>query len=231
MTEPIIPAPSLLQDAPPDLATVRREDSRRVVQAMDAWRRRSRLIRFFRRALPVSIGLLVLGLIVWVVARTVLADMADQAAQRADIRMTNPRFYGQDSRGQSFVLGAAEAVQDRRRSELIRLTRPTLRLNATGERPTEVTALNGLYDELGYQLTLSGDVTVIDGGSGFRFETGQALVDTETGVISGETAVRGRGPLGTIDASSYAIYDQGERIVFEGDGDRKVTAVINNSGS
>ena len=231
MTEPIIPAPSLLQDAPPDLATVRREDSRRVVQAMDAWRRRSRLIRFFRRALPVSIGLLVLGLIVWVVARTVLADMADQAAQRADIRMTNPRFYGQDSRGQSFVLGAAEAVQDRRRSELIRLTRPTLRLNATGERPTEITALNGLYDELGYQLTLSGDVTVIDGGSGFRFETGQALVDTETGVISGETAVRGRGPLGTIDASSYAIYDQGERIVFEGDGDRKVTAVINNSGS
>ena len=231
MTEPIIPAPSLLQDAPPDLATVRREDSRRVVQAMDAWRRRSRLIRLFRRALPVSIGLLVLGLIVWVVARTVLADMADQAAQRADIRMTNPRFYGQDSRGQSFVLGAAEAVQDRRRSELIRLTRPTLRLNATGERPTEITALNGLYDELGYQLTLSGDVTVIDGGSGFRFETGQALVDTETGVISGETAVRGRGPLGTIDASSYAIYDQGERIVFEGDGDRKVTAVINNSGS
>ena len=231
MTEPIIPAPSLLQDAPPDLATVRREDSRRVVEAMDAWRKRSRLIRFFRMALPVSIGVLVLGLLVWVVARTVLADMADQAAQRADIRMTNPRFYGQDSRGQSFVLGAAEAVQDRRRSELIRLTRPTLRLNATGERPTEITALNGLYDELGYQLTLSGDVTVIDGGSGFRFETGQALVDTETGVISGETAVRGRGPLGTIDASSYAIYDQGERIVFEGDGDRKVTAVINNSGS
>lgn len=231
MTEPIIPAPSLLQETPPDLATVRREDARRVVQAMDAWRKRSRLIRFFRRALPVSIGLLVLGLIVWVVARTVLADMADQAAQRADIRMTNPRFYGQDARGQSFVLGAAEAVQDRRRADLIRLTRPALRLNATGERPTEVTALNGVYNETGDQLTLSGRVVVIDGGSGFRFETGQALVDTQTGVISGQAAVRGRGPLGTIDASSYAIYDQGARIVFEGDGDRKVTAVINSSGS
>lgn len=231
MTEPVVPAPSLLQDAPPDLATVRREDSRRVVEAMDAWRKRSQLIRFFRRALPVSIVLLVLGLGGWVIARTVLADMADQAAQRADIRMTNPRFYGQDSQGQSFVLGAANAVQDRRRTDLFRLTRPTLRLNATGERPTEITALNGVYDERGDQLTLSGDVTVIDGGSGFRFETGQALVDTETGTISGDTAVRGRGPLGTIDASSYAIYDQGARLVFEGDGDRKVTAVYSNSGS
>lgn len=226
MTEPVAPAPSLLQDVPPDLATVRREDSRRVVEAMDAWRKRSRLIRFFRRALPVSIGLLILGLLIWVIARTVMADMADQAARQADIRMTNPRFYGQDSRGQSFVLGAAEAVQDRERADLIRLTRPALRLNATGERPTEVTALNGVYDEQGDRLTLTGRVTVIDGGSGFRFETDQALVNTETGVISGQGAVRGRGPLGTIDASSYAIYDQGARIVFEGDGDRKVTGVV-----
>lgn len=231
MTDPIIPAPSLLQDAPPDLATVRREDSRRVIEAMEAWRKRSRLIRFFRRALPVLIGLLVVGLVGWIIARTVIAGMADSAAQQADIRMTNPRFYGQDSRGQSFVLGATEAVQDRNRPNLIRLTRPILRLNATGERPTEITALNGLYNEMGDQVSLSGQVTVIDGGSGFRFETGQALIDTQTGVISGQAAVRGRGPLGTIDASSYAIYDQGARLVFEGDGDRKVTAVFNNSGS
>ena len=221
------PAPSLLEQTPPDLATVRREDARRVVEAMEAWRKRSSMIHFYRRALPVALGVMVLGVVGWVAARTVLADMADQAAQQSDIRMTNPRFYGQDARGQSFVLGAAEAVQDRRRSELIRLTRPALRLNATGQRPTEITALNGVYDEGSQRVSLAGEVTVIDGGSGFRFETGQAIVDTESGVISGQATVRGRGPLGTIDASSYAIYDQGARIVFEGDGDRKVTAVIN----
>lgn len=221
------PAPSLLEQAPPDLATVRREDSRRVVEAMEAWRKRSRMIHFFRRALPAALIVIVLGVTGWVVARTVMADMADQAAQRSDVRMTNPRFYGQDSRGQSFVLGAAEAIQDRHRSTLVHLRRPALRLNATGERPTEVTALDGVYDEAAQRITLTGEVVVVDGSSGFRFETGEALVNVETGVISGQATVRGRGPLGTVDASSYAIYDQGARIVFEGEGDQKVTGVVN----
>jgi lipopolysaccharide export system protein LptC len=226
MTRPSGPAPSLLQGVPPDLDTVRREDARRVVEAMEAWRKRSRMIHFFRRALPVALVVMVLSTVAWVIAQTVIADMADQAAQQSDVRMTNPRFYGQDSRGQSFVLAAAEATQDRGRSSRVRLTRPALRLNATGERPTEVTALNGVYDEQANRISLSGEVRVIDGRSSFRFETGQATIDTRTGVISGRSPLRGRGPLGTVDASSYAIYDQGDRIVFQGDGDRKVTGVI-----
>ncbi len=229
MTETRTPAPSLLEDQPADLATVRREDSQRVIEAMEQWRRRSRLIHFFRRALPVAVGLLVVGVVGWVVARTVLADMADREAQRAEVRMTNPRFYGQDSRGRAFVLGAAEAVQDRRRNGIIDLTRPTLRLDATGERPTEITSREGVYSEGERSVDLTGQVLVIDGGSGFRFQTEEALVDTETGVISGQSPISGRGPLGTIDASSYAIYDQGARLVFEGDGDNKVRAVINTT--
>lgn len=227
MTDPLSPAPSLLQDQPADLATVRREDSRRVVEAMEQWRRRSRLIHFFRRALPVAIGLVILGVVGWVVARTVLTDMADRAASRSEVRMTNPRFYGQDSRGRAFVLGAAEAVQDRARRQIINLTRPTLRLDATGERPTEITSQDGVYDEGDRRVSLTGQVLVIDGASGFRFQTDEALIDTETGVISGERPISGRGPLGTIDAASYAIYDQGARLVFEGSGDNKVRALIN----
>ncbi|WP_296815968.1 LPS export ABC transporter periplasmic protein LptC [Brevundimonas sp.] len=229
MTDTRNPAPSLLEDQPADLATVRREDSRRVIEAMEQWRRRSRLIHFFRRALPVAIGLLLVGVVGWVVARTVLADMADREAQRAEVRMTNPRFYGQDSRGRAFVLGAAEAVQDRRRNGLIDLTRPALRLDATGERPTEITSQDGVYSESERSVSLSGQVLVIDGGSGFRFRTDEAHIDTETGVISGDAPISGRGPLGTIDASSYAIYDQGARLVFEGDGDNKVRALINTT--
>ncbi|WP_282008611.1 LPS export ABC transporter periplasmic protein LptC [Brevundimonas aveniformis] len=227
MTQPAGPVPSLLEQAPTDLATVRREDARRVVEAMEAWRKRSRMIHFFRRALPIALAVITLGTVGWVIARTVLADMADQAAQQSDIRMTNPRFYGQDAQGQSFVLAAAEAVQDRGEATLIHLTRPALRLNATGERPTEITALAGIYNEREDLIELSGEVTVIDGGTGFRFDTGAAVIDTSTGVISGRSNIRGRGRLGTIDAASYAIYDQGARLVFEGDGDRKVTGVIN----
>lgn len=227
MTEPLSPAPSLLEQVPPDLATVRREDSRRVVEAMDAWRRRSRLIHFFRRALPIAIGLLLVTVLGWVAVRTVLADMADRQAEQAEVRMTNPRFYGQDARGRSFVLGAAEALQDRRQRNLIRLTRPTLRLNASGDRPTELTARSGLYDEASRSVVLTGQVAVIDGGSSFRLQTEEARIDTQSGVVSGNQRIVGYGPMGTIDASSFAIYDQGARLVFEGDGDRKVTGVIN----
>ncbi|MBN8551568.1 MAG: LPS export ABC transporter periplasmic protein LptC [Caulobacterales bacterium] len=226
MTDPAAPAPSLLQDAPPDLETVRREDVRRVVEAMEAWRQRSRMIHFFRRALPVALGLIIFSTVAWVVAQTVMADLANQAAQQPEVRMTNPRFYGQDGRGQPFVLAAAEAVQDRNQGARVRLTRPVLRMNASGDRPAEVTALNGIYDERTNRISLSGDVRMVDGRSSFRFETGEALIDTRTGIISGRSPVRGRGPLGTVDASSYAIYDQGDRIVFQGDGDRKVTGVI-----
>lgn len=209
------------------LEALRSEDSRRVVEAMRQWRRRSRLIAFFRRALPAAIILLLLLLIGWVVARTILAGMADLAAQRAEVRMTNPRFYGQDGRGQGFVLGAAEAVQDRRRPEIIRLTRPDLRLNATGERPTTVTAATGVYVETTRQVTLTDDVVVIDGGSGYRFESAYAEIDTVRGVISGDRGISGTGPTGSVQAPNYAIYDNGARVVFRGSGETKVTGVIN----
>lgn len=222
--EPLVPDAA---DTPQSLEALRSEDSRRVVEAMAQWRRRSRLIAFFRRALPAAIILLLLVLVGWVVARTMLAGMADLAAQRSEVRMTNPRFYGQDGRGQGFVLGASEAVQDRRRPEIIRLTDPDLRLNAAGERPTTVTADRGVYVETSRRVTLTDNVVVIDGGSGYRFESPFARIDTVRGVISGDRGISGVGPTGSVQAPNYAIYDNGARVLFRGSGETKVTGVVN----
>jgi lipopolysaccharide export system protein LptC len=57
------------------------------------------------------------------------------------------------------------------------------------------------------------------------------VVDTDTGVVTGDKGVQGRGPLGSIDASSYAIYDQGQRVVFNGQGENKVRGTINPAGA
>ena len=43
-----------------------------------------------------------------------------------------------------------------------------------------------------------------------------AVEDTQAGVVRGEKGVNGRGPLGQVTASSYAIYDGGARAVFSG---------------
>ena len=58
-----------------------------------------------------------------------------------------------------------------------------------------------------------------------------AVVDTSTGNVTGSKGVQGSGPIGTINASSYAIYDQGQRVVFDGAGDNKVKGVLTPKGS
>ena len=106
-----------------------------------------------------------------------------------------------------------------------------LRLNLGGRKVTQMTADGGTYDEAQRKVIIGPNVRISDGGSGFTLTTPEAVVDTRTGVVTGSKGVQGTGPLGTINASSYAIHDQGERVVFQGAGDNKVRGVINPSGS
>ena len=76
-------------------------------------------------------------------------------------------------------------------------------------------------------MTIGPNVRISDGGSGFDLVTPEAVVDTETGIVTGSKGVQGSGPLGTINASSYAIYEQGDRVVFSGTGDNKVRGTFN----
>ena len=193
----------------------REEDTERVHRAMHAWRRRSQLIRFFRKALPAAIAATLLALLGWVGIKQVMLSMQDLRVRGDAVRMVNPRFYGQDERGRAFVLGAREA--ERGQGEQISLVDPMLRLGgAGGGKATEITARKGLFDEKNRSVRLTGDVKVRDANSGFDFRTGEAKIDTRSGVISGNAPIQGRGPLGQISASSYAIYDEGARVVFKG---------------
>ncbi|RZJ85027.1 MAG: LPS export ABC transporter periplasmic protein LptC, partial [Brevundimonas sp.] len=108
-----------------------------------------------------------------------------------------------------------------------RLNGPVLRLNLGGHKVTQMTADAGIYNEAARTVTIGPNVKITDGGSGFTLTTPEAVVDTATGVVTGSKGVQGAGPLGTINASSYAIYDQGQRVVFNGQGDNKVRGVIN----
>ena len=112
-----------------------------------------------------------------------------------------------------------------------RLLGPALRLNLGGRKVTTLTADGGVYDEAAKTVTIGPNVRISDGGSGFTLVTPEAVVDTETGIVTGSRGVQGSGPLGTVNASSYAIYEQGERVVFSGSGDNKVRGTINPARS
>lgn len=194
-------------------------DAGRVRRAMAAWKRRSRLVHFYRKALPALIGLILVALFGWITWRSLVAAGGDLGRDGAEVRLTNPRFYGLDGRGRTFVLGAREAARPiGAGSERIRLVAPLLRIEDASGDPVEITATRGVYNEREAVVRLAGDVKVREPESGFVFTTQEATVFTRRNLISGTKPINGVGPLGRIDASSYAIINEGERIVFRGDG-------------
>ncbi len=205
-------------------------DEARVALAGERWRARSRRVKLYRRVLPIIILVLAGGALTWTVFRTVMSGVERKASQSDEVRLDKPLFHGQDSQGRAFTVGAQGAIRDAATGQF-RLIGPALKLNLGGRKVTELTAGGGTYNEQGRTVTLGPDVKISDGGTGFVLTTPEAVVDTDTGVITGSKGVQGAGPLGTINASSYAIYDQGQRVVFDGQGDNKISGTINPSGS
>jgi lipopolysaccharide export system protein LptC len=206
------------------------QDEARVAATAAAFRARSRRVRLLRRVLPVVILVLAGGTVSWIVLRTVMSDVERQAGASNEVRLDNPMFHGQDAEGRSFVIGAKGAIRDPATGRF-RLVGPALRLNLGGRKVTELTADGGTYDQVAKTVTIGPNVRIADGGSGFTMVTPEAVVDTSTGIVTGNKGVQGTGPLGTINASSYAIYEQGDRVVFSGTGDNKVRGTFNPSRS
>lgn len=204
----------------------KRADEARLAQQAGRWRSRSRRVHLYRRLLPILIVVLAGGALTWTVFRTVMSGVEREASQSKEIRLDNPMFHGQDAAGRSFIIGAQGAVRDPATGRF-RLNGPVLRLNLGGTKVTEMTADAGIYNEAERSVTIGPNVKISDGGSGFTLTTPEAVVDTASGVVTGDKGVQGRGPLGTISATSYAIYEQGERVVFRGSGDNKVQGTIN----
>ncbi|WP_332656702.1 LPS export ABC transporter periplasmic protein LptC [Brevundimonas sp.] len=205
-------------------------DEVRIAATARAFRARSRRVHLLRRVLPVAIIVLAGGTISWIVLRSVISDVERKAGTSREVTLENSRFLGQDAEGRSFVIGFERAVRDADTGRF-RLVGPALRLNLGGRKVTTLTADGGVYDEASETVTIGPNVRISDGGTGFDLVTPEAVVDTETGIVTGSKGVQGSGPLGTINASSYAIYEQGERVVFSGSGDNKVRGTINPARS
>ena len=188
----------------------------RLARAMERWRRRSRMIHFWRGALPLLMAAIAVGVLGLVIYRTVFGAHGP-AAQDQAIRMLNPKFFGRDKSGRPFTVIAKDAVRDPIHDERITLTTPHMVLQQiNGDPPTTVDAAIGLYNETTHMLALDGQVTLND-GKGNVFKSEHALVNTDEGSVKGHSPVTGTGPLGQTSASAYSIDDRGKHIVFMGD--------------
>src|SRR5690606_12651245 len=201
-------------------------DERRVAEAGRRWRSRSRRVMLLRRILPVVIALIAGGTALWVATRTIIAGVERSRVRSDEVRLSNFMFHGQDDQGRAFTIGAEEAVRDPG-AALYRLEGPVMRLSLPGGEVSRLAAGEGVYDEPSRILVLREQAIVVAARAAVRFVTPEAVVDTRTGVVTGDKGIQGSGALGTIRATSYAIHEQGGRVVFRGSGDDKVRATIN----
>ncbi len=192
---------------PEPLADPRRADFER-------WRRRSRLIRSLRIALPALIALIFAGLIGSVAWSTFNAAPRTARAGDEPIRLINPRFVGRDDKGRAFVLTADSAIRDRLDYSRVILKKPALVLDENGPDQMRINGADGVFHEQNGKLELSGGVRMADTKS--AFDTAASLFDTKTGEVVGSGPIQGAGGLGEIRAESYGVYGKGETMVFKG---------------
>lgn len=197
-------------------------------QALERWRRHSRLVKRLRWALPGFVAALLALLLGWAAFNTLIQPMGFGAAPNSatSIRMINPRFYGRDHGGKAFSVAAAFAVRDNNQFQRIYVEKPMLVLGAAPGPETKVSADKGVYREDTRMLTLDGNVHVHD-SQGNDFLTSHALINTITDDIEGPTPVAGHGPLGRIASASYAVHNGGAQILFSG----RVAARIEQGGA
>jgi lipopolysaccharide export system protein LptC len=205
----------------PPAETLRLE---RRARDMRRWRRRSLLIAALRRILPLVILAIVILFGGWVLfGGLITGGVGGHGAPPSSIHMTNARFLGRDAQGHAYVLTAVEAARDNTDFQRITLTNPTLTMDSDGLKPTRLSADRGVYREDNRILLLDGHVSVRDSQDD-SFLTEQAIVDTVNGAVAGKSPVSGQGPTGSIRADSYAIYDRGQRLVFQGKVHSRVNA-------
>jgi lipopolysaccharide export system protein LptC len=187
----------------------------RIEKAMGRWRRRSRVIYFWRRALPVLMLAIIAAVMAMILGNTIFGARR-LSEQTPEVRMIGPRFLGRGKDGRPYTVTAVDAVRDGQHPELVSLNHPHLVLQSLdASPPTVVDALKGLYNETTHVLVLDRQVMLDDGKSDL-FRSEHAVVYTDQGAVQGASPVNAVGPVGTTTADRYAVKNKGKDITFEG---------------
>lgn len=182
---------------------------------MDAWRRRSAIIRVLRWALPALMGALVIALAGYFTLSSIRAGETLPKVTQTEIKLVGARFMGRMADGRSFLIGAGSAKRSDTLMQEVILTDPILNLGGETGAPARMTARQGVYDEKTRILRLSGDVR-IDNGKGQRIATNDSIIDTRTGKISGQKGISGDGPLGQVQSNAYEVDRETGRVIMKG---------------
>ena len=129
-----------------------------------------------------------------------------------DLTMTHPRLAGVDEEGDPYIVTAEVAIQDRLNAKLARLRNVQADVTLKGGKWMTGTAPAGVLDAAKKLLTLTGAVDIFS-DNGSEAHTTAAVIDMDTGMITGNHVVRGQALLGTYRADRFKI-DRQKKLVY-----------------
>jgi lipopolysaccharide export system protein LptC len=192
--------------------------------AFRAAMRHSRMVRFYRRAIPVGLILVMLTIAAaaYFQPLKILAklpvDPARVVLSGTRINMEAPKLGGFTRDGRPYELTARAAAQDLANPGVLELKDVRARLTMQDKNTVDVSAATGIYDTKGDTMVLKSDV-VVSSSAGYSVHMNEAEIDVKTNRMVSDKSVEVTLSNGTIKSKRMDVSENGDLMRFTGDVD------------
>ena len=186
--------------------------------------RHSRVVRFFRRAIPVSL----IAIMATIAAAAYFqplrilsklpVDPGRAVVSGTKINMEAPRLGGFTRDGRPYDLTARAAAQDLANPGVLELKDVRARVAMQDKTTVDVSAATGVYDTKGDAMVLKDDV-VVTSSAGYSVRMNEAQIDIKTNRIVSDKSVEVTLSNGTIKSKRMEVSENGDLMRFDGDVD------------
>lgn len=188
--------------------------------AFSGARRHSRWVRFLRRAVPLTLAFVAVGLVAvnylnpmrWLRVPTEFGTLVISGSK---ITMEAPRLAGFTKEKREYEVSASAASQDTRNPNVVEMREISGKMGMQDDSTVTLNAVEGVYDIKGDLLTLTQEILIVS-TAGYQGRLTEAKVEIKKGRILSEKPVQLKMPQGTLDANRMEVLDSGGLIRFEG---------------
>lgn len=135
-------------------------------------------------------------------------------------RLTNPTWAGVTDDGAALTIAASEARPEQANGAAASAAALVADLQTPDGASTQLTAANGVFDTANKSLEISGGVTITT-STGYALQTEAMTAALDRTSLVSDTALTGRGPVGTLSAGAMEL-------VQDGDGTGRYVLVLKN---
>jgi lipopolysaccharide export system protein LptC len=193
-------------------------------RAFRAAMRHSRMVRFYRGAIPVGLILIMLTIAAAAYFQPLKnyiklpVDPGRVVVSNGRLNMESPKLDGFTRDGRPYKLTASGAAQDLTNPGVLELKDVRARLTMQDKNTVDVSAATGIYDTKGDTMVLKTDV-VVTSSAGYSVRMNEANIDVKSNRMVSDKSVEVTLSNGTIKSKRMDVSENGDLMRFTGDVD------------